>query len=87
MENICQYFLNSAQKFPNRVAIVHKNQAITFKELEERVKITTFYFCQMRIKEGSRVLVFVPMSIDLYVNVLALFYMGATAVFLDQFLV
>lgn len=86
MENICQYFLNSAQKYPNRVAIVHKNQSITFKELEERVKITALYFCKMTIKEGDRVLVFVPMSIDLYVNVLALFYIGATAVFLDQFL-
>lgn len=86
MENICQYFLDSAQKFPTRVAIIHKNQSITFQELEDRVKMTSLYFCKMNIKEGDRVLVFVPMSIDLYVNVLALFYIGATAVFLDQFL-
>ncbi|WP_375562213.1 AMP-binding protein [Bernardetia sp. OM2101] len=86
MENICQYFLDSAQKFPNRIAIIHKSQSITFQELEQRVKETSLYFCKMGIKEGYRVLVFVPMSIDLYVNVLSLFYIGATAVFLDQFL-
>ena len=86
MENICHYFLNSAQKFPNRIAIVHKDKLITFKELEEKVKITAIYFHKRNIQEGDRVLIFVPISIELYVNVLALFYIGATAVFLDQFL-
>ncbi len=86
MENICHYFLNSAKEFPNRIAIVHKNQSITFKELKKRVTATSLYFHEINIKEGDRVLVFVPISVDLYVNVLSLFYIGATAVFLDQFL-
>lgn len=53
-------------------------------QLEEEVKSTAAYFRKMDITEGDRVLVFVPMGIDLYIIVLALFYIGATAVFLDE---
>ena len=35
------------------------------------------------IGSGDRVLVFIPMSISLYQTILGLFYLGATAVFLD----
>jgi acyl-CoA synthetase (AMP-forming)/AMP-acid ligase II len=53
-------------------------------QLEKEVLKTVAYFQEMGIKKGDRVLVFVPMSIDLYRIVLALFYMGSTAVFLDE---
>src|SRR5438552_1303339 len=46
----------------------------------------TASWCDWRgrgIGPGSRVLLFVPMSVDLYVALLACFHLGAAAVFLD----
>lgn len=82
--NIAQHFFDSARLYPANVAIVHKDTSITYSELEKQVEETANYFLSKGISKGDRVLVFVPMSIDLYRIVLALFSIGATAVFLDE---
>ncbi len=82
--NIANLFLDAADHYPERLAIVHKDKSINFSELKKQVLSTASYFEQKGIVEGDRVLVFVPMSIDLYRIVLALFHIGATAVFLDE---
>ncbi|EAY29258.1 AMP-binding protein [Microscilla marina] len=85
LTNISELFLNATKKHPNNVAIIDKNdQPITYAQLAEDVKATAAYFQRKGIGKGDRVLVFVPMGIDLYRIVLALFYIGATAVFLDE---
>ncbi|MCB9426145.1 MAG: AMP-binding protein [Flavobacteriales bacterium] len=82
--NIAQLFLDAANKHPNKKAIVEKNNSITFAQLQIEVGKTAAYFQEKGIKTGDRVLVAIPMSIDLYRVVLALFYIGATAVFIDE---
>jgi olefin beta-lactone synthetase len=82
--NIIDLFYSTAAAFPNKTAIVHKQKQISFFELEEEVRLTAASFQQKGIQKGHRVLIFVPMSIDLYRIVLALFHIGATAVFLDE---
>lgn len=82
--NIAELFFTAAQKHPERIAIIYINREITFNELAEQVKNTACYFRNKGIEKGDRVLVFVPMSIDLYRIVLALFSIGATAVFVDE---
>ena len=82
--NVTKLFITAAKKFPERQAIVEKDKAISYSELHKEVLATAAYFTKMGIKKRDRVLVFVPMSIDLYRIVLALFYIGATAVFLDE---
>ena len=82
--NVTNLFISAVKKYPNRLAIVETDKSISYSELETEVLETVAYFLEMGIKKGDRVLVFVPMSIDLYRIVLALFYMGATAVFLDE---
>ncbi|MEM8527058.1 MAG: AMP-binding protein [Bacteroidota bacterium] len=84
MKNIVEIFLQAAEKYPDRIAIVDKDQSITYAELKAQAKQTTAYFQQKGIQKGDRILVFVPMSVDLYRIVLAIFYVGATAVFLDE---
>jgi acyl-CoA synthetase (AMP-forming)/AMP-acid ligase II len=76
--------MESAEKYPDHVAIYYRDQSITYKDLAKAVKETAATFAAKGIQPGDRVLIFVPMSIDLYRSVLALFYMGATAVFLDE---
>jgi acyl-CoA synthetase (AMP-forming)/AMP-acid ligase II len=82
--NISELFISAAKAYPNKVAIIDPKGSITYSALEKEVKETAAYFQKKGIKKGDRVLVFVPMRIDLYRIVLALFYIGATAVFLDE---
>jgi acyl-CoA synthetase (AMP-forming)/AMP-acid ligase II len=81
--NITQLFLDAAKRYPNHLAIIDAKQRIRYVDLEKDVLQTAAYFKSKGIEKGDRVLVFVPMSVDLYRIVLALFYCGATAVFLD----
>jgi acyl-CoA synthetase (AMP-forming)/AMP-acid ligase II len=82
--NIASIFLSAAEKYPDKIAIVESGREISFAELAASVKKTAGYFQSNGIRKGDRVMVFVPMSIDLYRIVLALFYCGATVVFLDE---
>lgn len=82
--NIIDLFLAAAEKQPGQPAIIYKNEPISFDKFKQQVILTASYFKQKGINAGDRVLVFVPMSINLYRIALALFYMGATAVFLDE---
>lgn len=82
--NIVDLFFQAAEKHPEKVAIVEANQRLTFCELSTQVLDTAGYFQKKGIQKGDRVLIFVPMGMDLYRIVLALFKIGATAVFLDE---
>lgn len=82
--NSTHLFFESARKYPDKPAIIENRQAVTFSEFAKQVNDTSVYFLKKGIRKGDRVLVFVPMSIDLYRVVLALFHIGATAVLLDE---
>ncbi|MDQ3393187.1 MAG: AMP-binding protein [Bacteroidota bacterium] len=82
--NIVDLFFEAADKYPLKIAIIENQKKISFSELKIQVKETSNYFSLKGILKGDRVLVFVPMSIDLYRIVLAIFNIGATAVFLDE---
>ena len=82
--NIVSHFLEKAELYPTKKAIIYQEKVITYGELKTQVIHTANYLLSKGIKKGDRVLVFVPMSMDLYRNVLALFHIGATAVFLDE---
>lgn len=82
--NCVQHFFDAAEKYPDHQAIIAEGNTISYAELKREVIATVRYFESKGIQTGDRVLVFVPMSVDLYRIVLALFSMGATAVFLDE---
>lgn len=82
--NIIEHFEWAVRKVPNKAAIIDKSESITFLQLHQRVLGAQQKLQDSGLKSGDRVLVFIPMSIDLYVGVLALFRMGCTAVFLDE---
>lgn len=82
--NIIDLFLRAADEHPERTAIIYKGQSVSFGNFKREIVDTAAFFTMKGITAGDRVLVFVPMSIDLYRIALALFYIGATAVFLDE---
>jgi acyl-CoA synthetase (AMP-forming)/AMP-acid ligase II len=82
--NIIQLFIRSAASFPARAALIQDNKTISYGELLTTVKQHAGFYKSKGIGKEDKVLVFIPVSIDLYIIVLALFYLGATPVFLDE---
>ncbi|MEW5822202.1 MAG: AMP-binding protein [Cyanobacteriota bacterium] len=82
-ENIVELVIENASRNPDKVALKELDTEITYKDFIESIKSTSIYLSNAGITKGYRVLVFVPMSIELYKILLALFYIGATAVFVD----
>jgi acyl-CoA synthetase (AMP-forming)/AMP-acid ligase II len=58
-------------------------RVMSFAELDRYVCSCAAGLLQHGITRGTRVVLFVPMSVDLYVVILALFRVGAVAVFID----
>jgi len=82
--NVVDLFYGAARRNQHKPAIIYRDRAIAFGDFENAVSETAAYFLDKGIRKGDRVLVFVPMSDDLYRIVLALFRIGAVAVFLDE---
>ena len=83
--NIVDLFYHTARKIPGKKAIIDRDACtITFGELQHQVESAAQFFLHKGIGKGDRVLVFIPMGVDLYLSVLALFRIGAIAVFLDE---
>lgn len=82
--NVVDLFHAAAGDNPGKPAIIYLERTISFGDLDRAVNQTAAHFLRKGIRKGDRVLVFVPMSDDLYRTVLALFRIGAVAVFLDE---
>jgi len=82
--NIVSLFHAAAKQHPKRIAIIDKTGSITFEQLQKDVMASAANMQHKGLKAGDRVLVFVPISIALYTHVLALYHIGCTAVFLDE---
>lgn len=83
INNIVEILFENAEKHPNKLAIIHKNKKITYGKLVQDVKDYAQYFLSKGIKKGDNILIFVPMTIELYKILSAVFFIGATAVFVD----
>lgn len=75
-------------QYPDKVAIIYYDEKIghttvTYAELLRDVRCTASFLLLKGLGKNDRVVVFVPMSYELYRIVLALFYIGAVAVFID----
>jgi acyl-CoA synthetase (AMP-forming)/AMP-acid ligase II len=85
--NIAARLAERAGLHPERAAIVEgagsSARRLAFGELDGRVRALAAGLAAHGIGPGDSVLLFVPMSADLYVALLACLHRGATAVFVD----
>ena len=81
--NIALILQSNAAKFSDRAAIVEADRRISFVELDRATSQAAEDLARAGVARGMRALVFCPMSIDLYSTMIALFRLGATAVFVD----
>ena len=83
MNNLANKLILNYEKNPNKVCIIQKDKCITFKELYNIVANFKEYLLKKGIKKGDKVLVLVPMSIELYSALLAVWSIGAIPCFMD----
>jgi olefin beta-lactone synthetase len=83
--NISELFFSTALKLPDRIALIEPSgKEISFSDFRRQVQSTAAYLRGQGVQKGDRILVFIPISTDLYRFVMAIFQIGATAVFIDE---
>ena len=81
--NIVSRLADAAARHPERLAIADAHGRVTFAALRDRVANVGGGLAADGVRAGDRVLVFVPMSVDLYVTLLGTLHAGAVPVFVD----
>ena len=85
--NLAELLIAQATSRPDQAALIDvrgkREHRITFGELEDASARLAGLFHQSGLRAGDAVLVFQPMSIELYVALAALFRSGLLAMFLD----
>jgi acyl-CoA synthetase (AMP-forming)/AMP-acid ligase II len=85
--NIADKLDQIARVRPDLTALVqgsrHKGQMITYRQLSKRVARKAGALSENGVRQGDLVLMLEPMSIDLYISILAVFRIGATVLILD----
>ncbi len=85
--NILEYFRDAAQRVPERPALVMPNgRAVSFAGLWDRVCRVSAGLQREGLQAGDRLVVMIPMSIDLYTLLLGVIKIGAVAVFVDPWM-
>ena len=83
MNNLAGSLIRNFEIKPDKVCLVQEGQKITYKNLYEKVVAFKHVMKEKGITKGSKVLVLVPMSIELYVTLISLWSIGAIPCFMD----
>lgn len=78
--------LKLAKKYMEKeedICLIQGKKHVTYKELYENVARFANYLKTTGVKKGDKILVLVPMSIELYVTLIASWSIGAIPVFMD----
>lgn len=85
--NVAHLLLQQAERRPDAPALIETHEGrdhiVTFAELESMTARAAALLQTSGLHAGDTALVFQPMSIDLYVALIALLRVGVTAMFLD----
>ncbi len=81
--NIVEILAESVKKYPNKLAFIQNGKAITYKNLYSRAERLAQKMRAKGIKSGDNILIFIPLSIDLYLAMVAVWILGARAIFID----
>lgn len=91
-ENVIRTMLQTVKSYPDKIAIIEKRRGIiggpcyrkfTYSQMMADIRLVASRLRKKGFKKGDRIVVFTPMSYELYVIVLAVFYIGAVTVFMD----
>ncbi|MDH5544220.1 MAG: AMP-binding protein [Gammaproteobacteria bacterium] len=84
--NVAEILLQQTKTRANEAVLISyqgKQTRLTYAELDHQSACVASLLQQQGIKAGDAVLIFVPVSIPLYVSLIACFRLGAIAMFID----
>ncbi len=85
--NLVDRFSEQVRQAPNRIALIQMERgherSISYQELDTLSSRISGYLLSLDVKRGDTVLVFESMSIDLYALLIAIWRIGAIAMFVD----
>ena len=72
------------EKYQDKVAIISSSgRQITYGEFDQKVQRAICYLELQGVKRGSKILLFIPVDLELYILIAAIFRLGAIVVFID----
>lgn len=83
-DHILKMFIETALKQKDKPAIIHRHERISYIELLHNAKKRAAQLSSQNINPGDSVIVYIPMSIELYESLIALLWIGAIPVFIDS---
>jgi acyl-CoA synthetase (AMP-forming)/AMP-acid ligase II len=81
--NLIEVFQQQVAKNPDRPALVTAKRSISFAELEKSSAQAATFLQQQDLVKGDAILVFQPITIELYEALLGIFRAGMVAMFVD----
>ncbi len=81
--NIIRLLEREVKENPEKVALIHKGEKLTYLELKQRSAAAAKFFSSHGLSSGHNALLFIPLSIELYVIFLGLIKNGITVVLID----
>ncbi len=84
MSNVISLLYEHARKNPNHLAFKAKDFEISYEDLTHKISSIGHHLKKLGIERGDRVLIFIPLSLDLYAAMFAVQQIGAMAVFLGS---
>src|SRR5690349_13135284 len=81
--NLVSHLAAHVRERPGQAAIISARGSLTFSELDAASRKAAAMLLRDGLRAGEPVLIFEPMSVELYVALLAVFRIGAVAMFLD----
>ena len=75
------------EKYPEKAALidVKTGSRITFSQIDDKSDRICIYLKKKKFRKGDKILVFVPIGIEFYLILMAIFKMGLQAVFIDPY--
>jgi len=84
IKSFIEQFSISARSHPDSPSLITEDNVVTYKELENETNQWSRYLRQQGVKQGDRVCLYLPRSINLVKAIVAILKAGATYVPLDQ---
>ncbi len=81
--NIIELLKEKASSQPDKIALIYGNKQISFLGLEQKSRAVATFFKSKGLHKGESALLFVPMSLELYIIFLGLVRIGITVIFID----
>ncbi len=83
MNNLAEFLIVKKEEMANKICLSDSMRHINYKNLYNSVAYFADYLKEKGIKKNDKILVLVPMSIELYVTLISLWSIGAIPCFMD----